>query len=206
MAEEKGNWSLERDFVAALERELGGSALVKDNYYDSFTFTRTGNNLSHPRTLGLIVKACWSLADVAAVDIDRRFNEGGVKFQPDVTCVSSSDVPILFVDFESPNSSDARIPEKDVNPFLKRREKSHSAIYFIITSLPHGPHKWELRYTAKGQYNENHKTKHNEIEQDPFAYWYRYYKDELEERLRTDPSIRFLNLDGKRLDTAPLAF
>lgn len=195
---------IEERFVEALRQELHACRLVTDAYYDSFDFTRTGNNLCHPRTLGLVAKACWALEGVGAVDIDCRFNLGrGVKFQPDVTCVSEEGEPVLFIDFESPNSSDARIPGKDVASFWEWQRRTGScAWYFIITSLPRrpAPGKWELRYTAKGSYNEAHNGKLSKVTENPFAYWYRWYRTHVDRTALEETRIRFLNLDGKGLE------
>ena len=62
---------IEERFVGALRHALADCPIVTDRFYDSFEFTTTGKNLAHPRTLGLIVKACWGLPEVTAVDIDQ---------------------------------------------------------------------------------------------------------------------------------------
>jgi hypothetical protein len=103
------------------------------------------------------------------------------------------------VDYESPNSSDARVPEKDVEPYLRwvTREEGR-AEYIIITTLPdrHCP-QWELRYTSKGQCNHKFRDQRNEIRKNPFEFWYLYYRDTL--RDTSLGALSFVNLDNRRV-------
>src|SRR5438876_797949 len=111
--------SIVDEFIAGLREVIASSALATPTLFDSFKYTTTGNNLCHSRALGWMAKAAWKLPFAAAVEIDVRFNlGGGVKFQPDLAVRNHEDVVQLVVDFESPNSSDARIPTKDVAPYL----------------------------------------------------------------------------------------
>jgi hypothetical protein len=165
------------------------------------------------------------LPGVAAVDVDVRLNDcRNVKFQPDTMALDNDGHCLLAVDFESPNSSDARIPEKDVEPYLRWSNQQPSRVpYLIITSLPkHVPpprprlgvgrslrrgfskKQWELRYTSPGGCNEAHLQHKDEIESNPCAYWYRFYREKLEDltkeydNLSRSP-IFFANLDGTTL-------
>jgi len=99
------------DFVRAIEPLLERG--LPDRFFDSFEYNETGNNLCHPRTVGLLDKAAWSLPADTAVEIDVHLNVGGgVKFQPDLTVRDHRDRLFLIVDFENPNSSDARIVQR----------------------------------------------------------------------------------------------
>ena len=142
-------------FIENLRTSLKECPAIGANFFNSFAFTTTGQNFCHPRMHGLIVKVAWGLPDVAALDIDVRLNRGNkLKFQPDTVALDCSQRPLLIADFESPNSSDARIPEKDVKTFLAwARATECRAPYFIITSLPSMATPWELRWTAKDKWN-----------------------------------------------------
>ena len=164
--------------------------------FDGFSYTRTGNNLCHARTLGLLAKAAWSLDATAAVEIDVRLNRGrGVKFQPDILIRGHQDEILAAVDFESPNSSDARVPYKDVTAYLRWATTSAQSFeYLIITSLPDRPTSTlELRYASAGKWNENHVRA--KIQRNPFRYWYRHYKNNIDPRWRNYP-LTFANFDG----------
>jgi hypothetical protein len=112
----------------------------------------------------------------------------------------------LIVDFESPNSSDARIPEKNVEHYAKWVDCTECEVpYMLITSLPKKPKaKWELRYTSSGGCNCGHKASADQIKSSPFYYWYGVYCEELKNldtpypRLRELP-LYFANLDGLAL-------
>ena len=87
---------------------------LPEGFYDSFDFTTRGLNLCHPITVGLIAKVVGEMNGVKYVGIDVRLNNRkGQKFQPDVVAYANAraverNKPMVFVDFESPNSSDGR--------------------------------------------------------------------------------------------------
>jgi hypothetical protein len=192
-----------KKLIGAMKGVLEVCPLVDRALFSSFEYTRTGNNLCHPRALGLIAKATWSLADVAVVEIDVRLNRGGgIKFQPDIVARNARNEIILAVDFESPNSSDARVPIKDVSAYLAWVDAGEPCDYLIITSLPDGPTSdWEIRYTARGHYNEGHDGAR--IRKNPFRYWYGHYKRHLDPRWRKHP-IHFANFNGRDLKAVDL--
>lgn len=208
-------------FAQQFLRELDSSSLVGPSWYNSFEYTRTGRNYCHSRTLGIIARVCLSLAGVASIDIDLHLNEGnGTKFQPDIGVLNASGQYLLLLDFESPNSSDARVPAKDIEAYLKwTRTAGQSSPYIVITSLPHqvnprrplaagkrlgDPNRrkqWELRYTSSRGCNGDHKDYKDEIELYPFRYWYRFYRATIKAMRKDFPEIDkahfyFANLNG----------
>lgn len=211
-------------FMERFKRALDNCPLVTKEFYNSFEYTRTGNDLSHSRTLGILVQTCYAMPGVVVVDVDVHLNEDGVKFQPDLVGRDKEGAPIIIVDFESPNSSDARVPQKDVEAYVAWTEAVHAATpYLIITSLPHivdtprppsvggtasrrrAKPKWDVRYTAPGYYNCEHKEFADLIRSNPFAYWYREYRGELKRLQARNPSLKdlpfcFANLDGLELE------
>lgn len=96
---------IETQFVKDLATEI---AALPEDFFSTFRYTTTGNNLTHPVTLGAIVHVARRLPGVVHLGIDVRFNLGdGTKFQPDVVGFDEELGPCLIVDYESPNSSDA---------------------------------------------------------------------------------------------------
>jgi hypothetical protein len=210
-------------FIQQLNSELEMCPLVNERFYNSFDYTRTGQNFCHSRTIGLLAKICWSLPDVVVVDVDVHYNLGRrVRFQPDLAAIGQDGIPLVIVDFESPNSSDARIPDKDIMPYVEWVGIARaSPAYLIITSLPHivrperprfrrtlGPKvfpAWEIRYTSVGWANEAHWQFQEEIKRSPFNYWYTWYRQEVLRLLQVYPTagglpIYFVNLDGTRAE------
>ena len=186
-----------RAFTRHLHAEI---ASVPDRFYDSFDYTCTGRNLTHPKTLGFIAKILWQLDGVASVGIDVRINEGkGLKLQPDVVACGPDDLPLLLVDYESPNSSDKRIPEKNVWKFLRWSSKqARPPRYLIVTTLPDRRcDDWALRYTHEKGWNRRYRKQVALLRQNPCQFWYDVYRKDLEgEDLRR---IHFINIDGKRV-------
>jgi hypothetical protein len=180
-----------------------GIKAFPEGFYDSLKYTTTGNNLTHPWTLGLLSKILWRLDGITEVGVDVRINRlDGAKFQPDLVAYRERD-PVLLVDYESPNSSDARVPEKDVEPYLKWVAGTASpAEYIIITTLPaHACPGWEVRYTSKGQCNYGFGGRRDDIRKNPFEFWYSEYK----RTLLGKPlgALSFVNIDGRRVTQVP---
>ena len=188
-----------RSFLPRLLAELRtGICAFPPHFYDSFEYTKTGNNLTHPWTIGLLSRILWSLDGITEVGIDVRIRRDGAKFQPDLVAYRRPK-PVLLVDYESPNSSDARVPRKDVTPYLEWvAGEEGRAEYIIITTLP-DRHclRWEVRYTAKGQCNYKFHDRRDEIRKNPFEFWYSHYRDTL--RHKPLGAISFVNIDGRRV-------
>ncbi|MBF6570375.1 MAG: hypothetical protein IVW54_16020 [Candidatus Binataceae bacterium] len=174
----------------------------------TFRFVTTGMNLCHPITVGLIAKVVGEMDGIGYVGVDVRLNDGTRrKFQPDVAGFRDADgvrenQPVIFVDFESPNSSDGRIPGYHLVQYLNwARERQQETPYVIVTCLPDGrvaESDWELRYTAKGYCNADHKGKLKEICANPFRYWTTVWRREL--RGRSDLlGVFFLNIDRRKV-------
>lgn len=170
-------------------------------FYTTWGYTETGNNFTHPVTLGFLISELEKVLNcypALIAGVDTRFNSG-VKFQPDLSMLDPDLSPWLFVDYESPNSSDARVPVKDVDAYNAFSTSTNSRIpYIIITTLPDQPSPyWKLRYYSKGNYNDGFKEHRSEILENPFRFWSRYYQAEM---LKRDISnIHFLNISEKGL-------
>ncbi len=172
-----------------------------DNFFDTFDFTTTGRNMTHPLVLGELTKIVWKLPKVRFVGEDYRFNLGdGVKFQPDLVGFDSDLEPVIAIDYESPNSSDARVPGKDVCAYAKWVEfGKQSCPYIIITTLPdYKAPRWQLRYTGKSGCNHAFQGRKGEVTKNPKEFWYRFYRKTLNQRLLSN--VCFLNISGKTVD------
>lgn len=179
-----------------LERSIRGYPV---DFFNSFAFTRTGRNLTHPLTVAELARVMWSVPYVRRIGIDVRFNnEKGIKFQPDLVAFDEAHRPLFYIDYESPNSSDARIPDKDIAAYRRWQSDNDAAPYLIVTTLPdHAAPDWELRYTAKGQCNEQCRGRLEAVRKNPFRFWVRYWGQHVHrENLK---NITILNIDGKRV-------
>jgi hypothetical protein len=188
--------ALADQFACLLEAEVQG---LPDGFLDSFAYTTTGNNLAHPVVLGSIVRVAWGLPGVHFVAVDLRVNlGGGVKFQPDVAALDDGLNSLLFIDYESPNSSDARVPTKDVDAYIRWRRKTGLDVpYLIVTTLPDkASPSWELRYTSAGWCNQAFQGKRQELAANPFHFWHGHYLAEF--AARTMDGVALVNLDGKK--------
>jgi hypothetical protein len=173
-----------------LEQEI---QLLPEDFYGTFNYTQTGRNLTHPVTLGILCKILYTFDWVKKVGIDVRLNLGNrQKFQPDIVVYGDDSVRDgvikLFMDYESPNSSDDRIPDKDVKGYQNWTKGTKCSVpYIVITTLPDElSEHWEPRYISGD--------KKKEIRGNPFKFWYKYYKNKMCFR---NESIYFLNIDGR---------
>src|SRR5208337_4859605 len=110
---------------------------------------------------------------------------------------------VIFVDFESPNSCDTRIPQYHLEQYLAWvKNPEHRAPYVIVTSLPDAEAlTWELRYTS--DLNREHKGNLKLIRDDPFRYWTRAWAKTRE--AKTLPSrpgfsdVFFFNINRRKV-------
>jgi hypothetical protein len=177
---------------------------LPEGFYDTFKFTTTGKNLCHPVTLGLLAKVVGEMDGIGYVGVDVRLNAGkGLKFQPDIVGYRDAeglqnDQAVIFVDFESPNSCDARIPKHHLEQYLAWvKDPKPRAPYVIVTSLPDAPApSWELRYTS--ELNKKHKRKLKQIRDNPYQYWTTVWKKDLRVRPKFS-DIYFLNINRDKV-------
>jgi hypothetical protein len=184
------------DFARLLEVEVQD---LPDGFLDTFDYTTTGNNLAHPVVLGSIVRVAWELPGVRFVAVDLRVNlGGGVKFQPDLAALDEDLGHLFFIDYESPNSSDARVPTKDVDAYIQWRGRTGLDVpYLIVTTLPdRETPSWELRWTSAGWCNEGFQGRRQEVAANPFRFWHGHYLAEFADR--TMDGVALVNLDGRR--------
>lgn len=186
-----------RKIVEELQKEIKS---FPEGFYDTFKYTVTGKNETHPRTIGLLCKILWNIKTLSSVYVDMRFNDEGKKFQPDIVAFDEDKKPIIFLDYESPNSSDSRILEKDIDAYENWAvAKNSQTPYLIITTLPDrcSP-EWEVRYIGENGYNYSCRDKRSEILKNPYSFWYSYYRDHMKE---VDAhNIFFANINGKIVD------
>ena len=146
--------------------------------------------------MGFIVKAINSLYPDAIIEIEPHLSVNGPgkkkTWNPDIL-VLRNEKELFIIDYESPNSSDTRVPEKDVKQYTYSKLKIP---YIIITTLPKKPSPdWQLRYTSKGYWNEKHKGEKDEIRKSPYNYWYKFYR----KKCSGKENMFFLNINGRKV-------
>jgi hypothetical protein len=135
-------------------------------------------------------------------DGDGRWTGEKCKLQPDVVGFDVDLRPMLFVDYESPNSSDERIIEKDIKAYLRWREVTKKTVpYVLITTLPsvESP-RWEVRYTSNVGYGAAAKGQAKVVRENPLRFWTNVWKGNPVMRDLTNLAI--LNIDCRSV--APL--
>lgn len=169
---------------------------LPNGFFDTFNYTTTRNNLTHPLVLGLLTRFAWDVDGVSFVGLDVALNEGeGVKFKPDVIGYSNMLQPLFIIDYESPNSSDYRIITKDVDGYITWRDYTGRSIPFvIITTLPQVSSWWECRWVSKNCYNEQFKDKTIEWAANPWHFWHAIYNAEFANRAMQN--IIWINING----------
>ncbi len=192
---EDNKMELCKKIVDELQKEI---ISFPEGFYDTFKFTTTGKNLTHPRTIGILCKILWKIKGISSVYIDRRFNVKERKFQPDIVAFNKNDKPIIYLDYESPNSSDARLMKKDIKAYANWvKIKEYRAPYLIITTLPNKkPEAWQYRYF--GGYNYPFRRKRKQIKENPFRFWYSHYRDYVNKNKCSN--IFFANINGKAVE------
>jgi hypothetical protein len=179
---------------------------LPEGFFDTFDFVRGRTNLCHPITVGLIARILAELPGIGYLGFDVRLNDGNRhKFQPDLVGYRDANgvrenQPIIFVDFESPNSSDARVPRYHLLQYLQWvRHLDPRPPYVIVTCLPDATTpKWRLLYKS-GRRHSWHKANVEKIRANPFRYWTSVWRDDLRKGEVNVQGIFFFNIDGRRV-------
>ena len=194
--------NFETHFAKAIEN-------VPPEFYGTFDYNESPKNFVHPWTWARIIESFSKIDNVTAV-----LNDQKRYFRPDVVVYNKDfdfSSPLLYIDYESPSSSDARIPSKDVDKYIAHIEKNinlNKVPYIIITTLPkkESP-KWKLKWAGKDGYNNHlYSTDKNlraenqkKIQKNPFDYWFSFYRNKLKDCGDKLENIRFLNINGKQI-------
>ncbi len=176
-----------------------GIASLPDGFFDSFEYTATGKALTHPVVFGLMARFAWKVEGVGQVGLDVALNEGGgVKFKPDVIGYTDNLHAMFILDYESPNSSDYRVVEKDVDGFIGWRDHMGSTVpYVIVTTLPQATSWWECRWVGEGSYNHSFKDRREQWAANPRQFWHGVYVPAFASRSMSN--IAVVNIDGKNV-------
>lgn len=112
----------------------------------------------------------------------------------------SDDSPILVVEYESLNSSDNRVLEKDLDWYsIWAPLQGQRVPLLVITTLPDSEFQsYQLRWTSPGQYNFGHKGEDTYIRRNPFQYWYGHYWERMLDSDKELP-VTFSNFSSKQL-------
>ncbi len=171
--------------------------------------------LCHSIGLGLLAAAVADLKAVQQVGIDSRLTlrirKGGrserKSWRPDVVGFRRNGdqfIPVVYGDFESPNSSDGRVPVKDVEGYRSwLKAGGEPAPYVLVVCLPEREQGyWSLRYT-KG-WNKGHAGRLSELrEKGPLGYWCDAWRPSLENK-KNLKGITILNAGNGIVEPLPL--
>lgn len=200
--------SLTTDFIRLVQKTAAGSPTnIFDELYSTWDYVSGEDRICHQRTTAMMAHAAWQLPNSPAVDLERCFRVGfephpvkasrekAIKWHPDLVLTDSMESVILLADFESPNSSDFRVIDRDLQRWYVNWVKQFGTTpeYLIITSLPDAPAPaWDCRYVAADGYDQK------AAQKNPFRYWYGIYKARFKPAWAAYPIV-FANFNGKKL-------
>jgi hypothetical protein len=187
----------------ALEQALGH---LPERFCWSFDYTTTGQNLT-PIIVAELAKIVAGEPEVRHVGIDVKVNwQGKCRFQPDVVGFDKDLQPMIFVDYESPNSSDERVIWKDIGPYLRWREMTgNKTPYLVVTTLPAvASPDWQVLYTSDVGYGAAAKGKKELVRANPFEFWASIWRKAPEARSLNGAVI--LNIDCQSVSRVTFDF
>ncbi|MBF0333794.1 MAG: hypothetical protein HQL38_16735 [Alphaproteobacteria bacterium] len=190
-----------KEIADEIARRLGEEIrALPDRFHSSFDYVDTGNNKCHSSTLWILAKIVAGLDGVEHVGIDVPLGRKGAKIKPDVVGYGPGWSHAVYVDFESPNSSDTRVWRKDCEPYAAYRDANTDtcAPYVVVTSLPDRETLgWQLRWTnmtSKGpQYNHECRGMEDQVRRNPFRFWLGRWREIVSPEKMTGVTI--LNID-----------
>ena len=154
----------------------------------------------HRIVVDLIEVVGHSLPGVERVTGNKALHSlGRRRWQPDVV-LWNNHRPILVIEYESLNSSDNRVLEKDLDWYsIWASLQAERVSLLIITTLPDFEFaNYELRYTSPGQYNFEHRGEVTHIKRNPFQYWFEHFWEKMLDSDKELP-VTFANFSGRQL-------
>lgn len=79
---------------------------IPSDWFKTWNYVKSPNCYNHPRVIGLLSKILGEINSNGWVGHEFGF---GRRFNPDVIFFDQRNSPQIIIDYESPNSSDARI-------------------------------------------------------------------------------------------------
>lgn len=160
----------------------------------------------HSVFLSILNDAIQALPNVSQTAVDVRLTSRSpddgriVKWQPDIVALARDGedyCPILYADFESPNSSDLRILAKDIEGYHRWLDNGGTrAPYILVVVLPDRTEEyWPLKYTGKNKYNAVVRGRANELEKfGPKKFWLDQFREELRKNPIDLSNIAIINI------------
>src|SRR5262249_4001079 len=141
------------DLIQLVQSTVAKSKHFPPELYATWDYVSGENRVCHQRTTALLAHAAWMLPMAPAVEQENCFVIGyephpekpgrqkAVKWHPDMVLRDGDGKILLLVDFESPNSSDFRVIERDIQLWYLNWIAYGFDVteYLIITSLPDAP-------------------------------------------------------------------
>lgn len=186
--------------VARLARRAKVDPAFPPELFRDYQYVFGPNRCCHSRTVALIHEVAATIRGVASVTGNTALFRGKPRWQPDAVLWDGQDQPLCVVEYESLNSSDARIVYKDFSGYEQWVKTCEWALpLVIITTLPKGESPWyRLLWTQDNLYNAGHKGQLQKARRDPYQYWYRFYRGLLKRKVQRLP-VSFANFDGNDL-------
>jgi len=142
-------------FIRALKQKLATDPRFPSELFTDYRYVFGPDRRCHTQTIDLVFEAAKSLPGVCSVDGNRALVRDKPRWKPDAVLWNKRQELLCIIEYESINSSDARILEKDFAGYERWRTTCElSAPLLIITTLPVGPAPhYRLLYTRNDQYN-----------------------------------------------------
>lgn len=201
-----------QELIAKMQKIVAVSTEYPAELFTEYRYVLGEDKCCHQKVVSLIKQAAAQIPGVLADQQEKELGKAP-RWRPDVILRESNSGDVTaIVEYESLNSSDARVLEKDVAGYEAWIGLQRQTIpLLIVTTLPHfHASEYRLLYTNRktSQYNADHAINDSEVRKNPFRYWYAYYRLWLEPHLNTESlPVSLANFSGNQLtlfDTWPV--
>jgi hypothetical protein len=192
--------SIVEDFLNAFGNEIKTSICQKEFYKDYISdIDYRQHNQLHSRVLGILARA--AIINGFYIDIERgvKPTDKQRKFVPDLVLYKGGK-PLILIEYESSNSSDYRVVDKDLRNYKRTIDKPPNDInpsfWLIITTLPITSKKKKWSYWAnnvKGRLDKHEQKKL--ITVGPKKYYYDRFITEFKTNMIKNHPLYWANLD-----------
>jgi hypothetical protein len=189
------------DLVSRMQRLIDLDSAFTPELFTQYRYVNGPERCCHRLVQQLIRQAGREMEGVIPSANEKQLGTSP-RWRPDVVLRNSAGQLLGVVEYESLNSSDSRVVEKDFYGYESWADRLPKPVpLLVITTLPDGQDsQYRLLYKQNDAYNIDHAANEATIRQNPFHYWYAFYRRWLEHRIVSKSlPVRFANFSGNRL-------
>lgn len=190
-----------KTLVSRMQQRVKNDPTYSPELFTDWRYVYGDQRCCHDLAVKLVKDAATDLPGVIPSQSEKQLGKSP-RWRPDVVLSNQSGQPIGVIEYESLNSSDSRVVDKDMYGYEGWHKTLTTPVpLLVITTLPDSPSpEYRLQYKSFGLYNADHAAHEAQMQKSPLAYWYGFYRLWLEPLITNQAlPVHFANFTGNKL-------